>query len=124
MLLTFRKVQAVRRPVTLRDHLVYATTLGHFSLLLNIIILILAAFAIAYFAGKQSVQEGVAQWKADEDRLMVLDNIPDQTSEACYMTLIKRLQTTTDVREDGTVEIAEVVWSEPTQDCGYLGQFR
>lgn len=118
-----RKLQAVRRPVTLRDHLVYAMTVSSFSVVLNVFMLMAMAFLVGMYAKGDTIKQRVSQWQAAEHRDLLLGNIPAYTSEACYMTLLKRLQATTDVREDGTVEISEVVWHEPAGDCSSLGPF-
>lgn len=122
--ITRRKhAQAVRRPVSLRDHLVYATMIGQASIIINVIVLLAIALVVFKLATNDHVQHHVSQWRAAEQRDLLLGNIPSYTSEACYTTLLKRLQATTDVLEDGTVEISEVVWQQPAGDCSNLGPF-
>lgn len=124
LLSTRKKAQAIRRPSSLRDHLVYALTLGYASFFINMIVLTVILSAVAYLVTNDTLRGHIVEWKAAEDRMMYLDHIPDYTSERCYLTLLKRLQSTTDVREDGTVEINEIVLSEPSQDCSSFEQFR
>ena len=115
------KAQAVRRPRSLRDHLVYAVVVAYGSLLANLVVLVAILSLVAYLATNDRIARHVIDWQQTDNRLMYLDQIPDNTSEECYLTLIKRLQSVSDVREDGTVEINELVWSEPSPDCAHLG---
>lgn len=124
MFINARKAQAVRRPVTTRDFLDYAMTLGHVIVALNVLVL-LAVLAVGLFvATNDTFRARLSEFRADDTRLMHLDHVPENISADCYMTLIKRLQSTTDVRTDGTVEVSEVVWTSPASRCSDSSDFQ